>query len=79
MFSHAVLPALEVLVNSTLQKFRGCKMIEKGLKRSSNRKDPHRTVGNGHFTSLKKDIDFQKNTKDFQSHGNQCTEDISHP
>ena len=35
----AVLPALEVYVNSTLLKFHGCKMTEKGLKHRSNRKD----------------------------------------
>ena len=25
------------------------------------------------------DIDFQTDTKDFQSHGNKCAKDISHP
>ena len=50
-----VLPALEVLVDLTLQRFHGCKMTKKGPKTLIKSKGfySNRTIGHGRFTSLK--------------------------
>ena len=55
VISLAVLPALEVLVNSTLYKFHGCQMTEKGRKTliKSYGLYSSRTIGHWRFTSLK--------------------------
>ena len=69
----AVLPSLDSsgMGNSTLQKFHGCKTLDQIVRTLLTQAF--------HLSQELYDIDFQMNTKDFQSHGNRYAEDLSHP
>ena len=72
-------PGQEVSINSTLRKSPSCKVNEKGSKtfiKFVRTLFIQRNTWTFHLRQELYDINFQANTKDFQSHGNECEADI---